>query len=90
MAEGALERSQADLAVAITGVAGPTGGSPDKPVGTVCFALAERDQKTFAERRQVPGSREYVRTLSAYYALSLLARAAQTKLDAKITAPVQD
>lgn len=75
MAEGALEKAGADLAVAITGVAGPTGGTPDKPVGTVCFALAQRGQKTVSERRQLQGSRERVRMLSAYVALSLIAGA---------------
>lgn len=43
MAQGALQKSEADVAVAITGIAGPDGGSPAKPVGTVVFALAERD-----------------------------------------------
>jgi nicotinamide-nucleotide amidase len=75
MAEGALEKAGTDLAVSITGVAGPTGGTPDKPVGTVCFALAQRGQKTVAERRQLQGSRERVRMLSAYVALSLIAGA---------------
>jgi nicotinamide-nucleotide amidase len=89
MAEGALERAKADLAVAITGVAGPGGGTADKPVGTVCFALAQRGQKTFSERRQLTGSRDYIRTLSAYVALGLLARAAQSVIDGKTTGPVQ-
>lgn len=76
MAEGVLARASADLAVAITGVAGPEGGSPERPVGTVCFALAERGAKTLAERRSLSGDRDRVRTLSAYVALSLVAQAA--------------
>ena len=79
MAEGALEKAGTDLAVAITGVAGPTGGTPDKPVGTVCFALAQRGKKTFAERRQLTGERDYIRTLSAYHALSLIAGALESE-----------
>ena len=75
MAEGVLAKVSADLAVAITGVAGPDGGTDDKPVGTVCFALARRCEKTVAERRQLFGDRERVRLLSAYAALSLIAQA---------------
>jgi nicotinamide-nucleotide amidase len=81
MAEGALERAGADLAVATTGVAGPGGGTADKPVGTVWLALAQRGQKTLAERRQLSGDRERVRTLTAYAALELLERAARAALD---------
>jgi nicotinamide-nucleotide amidase len=50
MAEGALARSRADLAVAVTGVAGPGGGTPDKPVGLVHIALARRSAPTRHER----------------------------------------
>jgi len=86
MAEGALQRTEADLAVSITGIAGPGGGSATKPVGTVCFALASRRDgtRTFTER--FPGTRELVRGRSAYYALRLFAEAAAEKLDAaKVT-----
>jgi nicotinamide-nucleotide amidase len=61
MAEGALRAFQADRAVAVTGVAGPTGGSVEKPVGTVWFAWAARGKPTTAERRRFVGDREAVR-----------------------------
>ena len=77
MAEGALARAGADLAVATTGIAGPDGGSADKPVGTVWIALARRGGKSVAERRQLTGDRDRVRTLTANAALALLERAAR-------------
>ncbi len=52
MAKGALKNSQADLAVAITGIAGPGGGSKQKPVGLVYFAAASRDGRRLARRRR--------------------------------------
>ena len=76
MARGALAASEADVAVAITGVAGPGGGTPSKPVGTVVFARAERDadpakivadQKFFDEK-----TRSGVRLQAALCALDLL------------------
>jgi nicotinamide-nucleotide amidase len=76
MARGALLASEADVAVAITGIAGPDGGSPAKPVGTVVFARAERDadparivadQKLFDEKE-----RSEVRLQAALCALELL------------------
>ena len=76
MARGALHASDADVAVAITGIAGPGGGTPSKPVGTVVFALAERnadpakivaDQQFFDEK-----TRSGVRLQAALCALDLL------------------
>jgi nicotinamide-nucleotide amidase len=79
MAEGALQRTDADLAVGITGIAGPGGGSEQKPVGTVCFALANKREGTVTFSERFPGSRDFVRTYAAYYALRLFAGAAQEK-----------
>jgi nicotinamide-nucleotide amidase len=79
MAEGVLQRTGADLAVGITGIAGPGGGSEQKPVGTVCFALANKREATVTFSERFPGSRDFVRTYAAYYALRLFAGAAQEK-----------
>ena len=68
MAEGALMRSRADVSVAVTGVAGPGGGTALKPVGTVWLAWASGD-KLFAERRWFPGDREQVRRQTVACAL---------------------
>ncbi|MDP2247279.1 MAG: CinA family protein [Nitrosomonadales bacterium] len=61
MALGALAHSQADVAAAITGIAGPDGGSLDKPVGTVCFAWATNDGIQQTATHQFTGNRETVR-----------------------------
>ena len=68
MAAGALARSHGQVALAITGVAGPTGGSADKPVGTVCFAWAD-GSKILSETRRFEGDRESVRRQSVVHAL---------------------
>ncbi|MDZ4740460.1 MAG: CinA family protein [Alphaproteobacteria bacterium] len=76
MAEGALAHSPADVSVAITGVAGPGGGSADKPVGLVHFAAARRGQATLAEEQRFGEiSRDAVRIASVEVALKLLLRA---------------
>jgi len=69
MALGALERSHGTVSVAITGVAGPTGGSAAKPVGTVCFAWARKGGAVKSETRRFSGDRESVRRQSVVRAL---------------------
>jgi nicotinamide-nucleotide amidase len=73
MAEGALRRLAVDLAVAVTGIAGPGGGTPDKPVGTVWLALAS-SERTEARRIIFLGSRREIRERAAQTALYLLDR----------------
>lgn len=79
MAQGALKRSNADVAVAISGVAGPGGGTQLKPVGTVVFALATRDEKDepqgelkHFEGGDGPGGRAAIRRQATLCALELL------------------
>ena len=69
MATGALAHSRAGIAVAITGVAGPSGGSPAKPVGTVCIAWATRGGSPSAQTFHFAGDRESVRRQSVETAL---------------------
>ncbi len=69
MAAGALAHSRAQVAVAITGIAGPTGGSPEKPLGLVCFAWAVEEGALRAETRHFEGNRESVRRQSVIAAL---------------------
>lgn len=69
MATGALARSHAQVAVAVSGVAGPSGGTPEKPVGTVCFAWARKNRRPRTETRRFPGDREAVRRASVVHAL---------------------
>ena len=71
MAEGARRLLKTDLAVSITGVAGPGGGSPDKPVGLVWFGLAS-ESGTITEKKVFPGGREDVRAAAVENALGLL------------------
>jgi len=71
MAEGALARSNAALTVAVTGVAGPGGGTAEKPVGLVHFATAT-GAETRPDRQALPGDREAVRLATVDHALDLL------------------
>lgn len=75
MAEGAAERARADLAVAVSGIAGPDGGSAEKPVGTVCFAIRASGATRTHTRRFPDRGRAFVREWAAQEALVLLLRA---------------
>ena len=61
MVAGALTRSQADIAIAVTGIAGPEGGSPEKPVGTVFIALQRRDHPVRCLHQHFQGNRQGIR-----------------------------
>ena len=73
MAMGAIEHSHADVAVAVTGIAGPTGGSADKPVGMVWFGWSV-DGRVAAEVQHFAGDRAAVRAATVEHALRLLLR----------------
>jgi nicotinamide-nucleotide amidase len=74
MAKGALSHSRADIAVSVTGIAGPDGGNAEKPVGLVWFGLATRDGRARTERRVFAhGSRDFVRTKAVETALLMIA-----------------
>jgi nicotinamide-nucleotide amidase len=72
MAQGAVARAGVDLAVSVTGLAGPRGGTPEKPVGLVYLGIATRDGAAKVERRLLPGDRAAVRQAAVVEALKLL------------------
>jgi nicotinamide-nucleotide amidase len=72
MADGVLEHAPVDLAVAVTGIAGPGGGSADKPVGLVHLAAVRRDGTMVHQRHVFPGDRDAVRQATAATALAML------------------
>ena len=83
MAEGALHRSKADWSVAVTGVAGPAGGTATKPVGTVWIAVAGRVDAAVTSRaamHRFPGDRRAVRLASVVESLSMLLAGVETGL----------
>ena len=74
LARGAIERFDADFGIGLTGIAGPDGGTPDKPVGHVCFSVIERDGERITRALDLPGSRSEVRDRATTVALHLLRR----------------
>ncbi len=79
MAAGALQRSKAALTIAVTGVAGPGGGTESKPVGTVWFGIASRGGDTMTEHRVFPGDRAAVRQATVEHALAILSAAVKAR-----------
>ncbi|MFY9326606.1 MAG: nicotinamide-nucleotide amidase [Georgfuchsia sp.] len=72
MAFGALQHSMASVALSVTGIAGPDGGSLDKPVGTVCFGWCRRNAKPRTATRHFAGDRESIRRQAMIFALEEL------------------
>jgi nicotinamide-nucleotide amidase len=73
MAKGAMEASGSDIAISITGIAGPSGGTPQKPVGLVYIGFASKTQTFFKELR-LTGDREKIRNLTTLHALDIIRR----------------
>ena len=78
MAEGAVAQSGAGCAVAVTGIAGPGGGSLAKPVGMVCFGYVVRGRPATSEMRHFDGDRDAVRSASTVHALAGILRRVET------------
>ena len=72
MANGALARSRAAIAVSVAGVAGPGGGSADKPIGLVWFGLARTGKPAFSERQVFPGDRGAIRAATVAHAFQMI------------------
>jgi PncC family amidohydrolase len=72
MASGAKRVSGSDVALALTGIAGPSGGSEEKPVGTVYFALARPDGTVEMKHRLLSGDRTQIQTLASYAGLQMV------------------
>jgi nicotinamide-nucleotide amidase len=79
MARGAVARTPADLAVSITGIAGPGGGTPQKPIGLVYLGAARRDGACRVERRVFLGDRTAIRDAALTLALEMLQSEAQSR-----------
>jgi nicotinamide-nucleotide amidase len=72
MAEGALARSHTDCSISVTGIAGPDGGTPEKPIGLVWLAVAMKDAETTAREVRLMGNREMLRARAAQAGLNML------------------
>ena len=78
MANGVIERGDADISVSVTGIAGPSGGSIEKPVGLVHISTARKNYKPLHERHLFDGDRDAIRLQTVETALALLLKQAET------------
>jgi nicotinamide-nucleotide amidase len=82
LADGAMNRFAADVGIGVTGIAGPDGGSPDKPVGMVCFCVTDGAGERIERTLQLPGARTDVRDRSTTVTMHLLRRLLRGERDA--------
>jgi nicotinamide-nucleotide amidase len=87
LADGAMARFQAEIGIGITGVAGPGGGTEEKPVGLVCFSVASRDGTRITRQTQLPGNRADIRDRSTTVTMHLLARLLRGETDSSVRLP---
>ena len=90
LAVGAAMRLGADFGIGITGIAGPGGGTEEKPVGTVCFSVASRDGARLTRRLRLPGNRSDIRERSTTIAMHLLRRVLVGDVSAAPSSSVRD
>jgi nicotinamide-nucleotide amidase len=81
LAHGAVDRFGADIGIGLTGIAGPGGGTPEKPVGLVCFSIAQRSGERITRSARLPGNRADIRERATTVALHLLRRLLRGELD---------
>jgi nicotinamide-nucleotide amidase len=87
LADGAAARFDAELGIGITGIAGPGGGTEEKPVGTVCFSVCSRGGERLTRRARLPGGRADVRERSVTVTMHMLRRLLRGESDATGVGP---
>jgi nicotinamide-nucleotide amidase len=90
LADGARARLGADVGVGITGIAGPDGGTEEKPVGLVCFSVSARDGDRITRSIRLPGGRDNVRDRSTTIAMHLLRRVLRGEAAVPLPGPGAD
>jgi nicotinamide-nucleotide amidase len=84
LAQGAIDKLEADVGIGITGIAGPDGGTDEKPVGTVCFSVKLRDGPDITLTVRLPGGRADIRDRSTTVAMHLVRRLLRGETDVRV------